>query len=1240
MQVHHISNINRALAVLQECGLKLVNISSNDIVSGNTKLTLGLVWLIALSFNGQKLVNSQAVSGIEKSLLNWVRQITNQHGVKINDFSSSWSDGSAFLYILHQNVPQFDLNSALKLHPIARLRMAFDLASRHLQIDQLLDPEDVNTNRPDKKSILMYVMCLYHAIDSKKMELGSIQNLAQHFGSLEEMQLLDEERKSGEFSETIQSASKENKSTDKLDTFHVGNLTRLDEISLAKSVENLSKFLPPLSHSRGTMEDVFLKPKVEETVTIHKTEYSAGNFFIDSKSRPVSTATNFSIEIGGYQSAVEEGLTLLLEAEEVLSKELPIVTELNEAKEQFHEHEDFMLKLAEHQQYVGTALEEGARLISESQSNSGLTIDEQNEIKHQMFLLNERWETLRFRALDTQSKIHANLAKVQFDKIEELRVFLTSTEDRISRMAEIGPGPNELKDQFEEHKTLQQDLEEQQKLVDSLANLVVIVDDDSENFADLEDRLSALGERWSHVVKWTKIRWEKLQELSIKWTKMNEYYRILTNWMDSRERDVKAMEGKEVTEMGSIMKRMKDLRYCENDLFMLVKYLQELEQIVASLPNVGLNLTENIENLSDRCEALSEMLEVQQNRLESMGFQKSNETVLERPFSWEDFQSKFNESTEAMDVSKEEQFDPELSPQSNKKRKLQKPKEVVKLDEKITEIFSFIDDCDLKLGELQRYSLTKQSNVLDELNSDLKKRIQEYPDVKNLLDNCKNLGECNLSLEENQLSDIGSKYDETNFRLDDLITNLRKDVMKDKFYKSLTAFKLILADSRDWYKQHANSSTREELELRLKNMESLTPEINGTREICTSEDDFKEWSKDFDLFHESWVDMKQAVIRQIQEKGGMDEISEMIKELDSFIDQTDEYVHVVDELNKMESNLEKLNGLKLKYQSFDEIYKYVLANRDSSSMEDLKNIWDKVPIFINEKIIKQSTSIENLNHFNTEYENIVKFLTQIDSSLKKDDFILGEIKPLQKKLKEYEKYSTEIKKIQIDISSVKNFSEIIVKDSDDDYGAKMDLKLKKLADSKIELENQLEKNRENLNKTITETESILSRVHETELWLNDLEMNTPKNQNAQILNSNELFQIKTKFQTLKETCEQMTIKFRELNEAGSEILLQIDELIPKTENKVSYLAKKFTKLNARWNEVTSLVYTRTALLEHVSSQLGEFKTLVASEGGYLDKLEKLLRKSPESAADAEEISEELDVSIFLVSNSDSFCKIS
>lgn len=48
MRVHHLNNVNKALQILEQYNVKLVNISSNDIVDGNPKLTLGLVWSIIL----------------------------------------------------------------------------------------------------------------------------------------------------------------------------------------------------------------------------------------------------------------------------------------------------------------------------------------------------------------------------------------------------------------------------------------------------------------------------------------------------------------------------------------------------------------------------------------------------------------------------------------------------------------------------------------------------------------------------------------------------------------------------------------------------------------------------------------------------------------------------------------------------------------------------------------------------------------------------------------------------------------------------------------------------------------------------------------------------------------------------------------------------------------------------------------------------------------------------------------
>lgn len=348
MRVHYISNINKALSVLEEFGVRLVNISSDDIVSGNPKLTLGLVWLIALSFDGQQLVTSSAISGIEKSLKAWCCKFTERHGLKVNDFTSSWNDGLAFLYILYETIPhKFDLQAAKKLHPLARLNMAFDIAYEHLQIEKLLDPEDINVKRPDRKSILMYIMCLYNAIHKKGLDSDE-HRLDDE--SMDEIQLLNETEMKFQNQVTTDNNNSDGESENK--KAKLGD-TKLDEISLAKSIEDLRRLT---SEPRNS----FISTEVNIVQTIEHREDIQNRL----DQRPLSTATNCSVEITEYQTAIEDVLEKLLKAEDAITEDEGEAepTTLGDSRKHFQNHEEFMLKLADYQVSVGSALEEGKNL--------------------------------------------------------------------------------------------------------------------------------------------------------------------------------------------------------------------------------------------------------------------------------------------------------------------------------------------------------------------------------------------------------------------------------------------------------------------------------------------------------------------------------------------------------------------------------------------------------------------------------------------------------------------------------------------------------------------------------------------------------------------------------------------------------------------------------------------------------------------------------------------------------------
>ncbi|XP_029799106.1 utrophin [Suricata suricatta] len=169
-RVHALNNVNRVLQVLHQNNVDLVNIGGTDIVDGNHKLTLGLLWSIILHWQ-VKDVMKDVMSDLqqtnsEKILLSWVRQSTRPYSqVNVLNFTTSWTDGLAFNAVLHRHKPDlFNWERVVKMSPIERLEHAFSKAQTYLGIERLLDPEDVAVQLPDKKSIIMYLTSLFEVL--------------------------------------------------------------------------------------------------------------------------------------------------------------------------------------------------------------------------------------------------------------------------------------------------------------------------------------------------------------------------------------------------------------------------------------------------------------------------------------------------------------------------------------------------------------------------------------------------------------------------------------------------------------------------------------------------------------------------------------------------------------------------------------------------------------------------------------------------------------------------------------------------------------------------------------------------------------------------------------------------------------------------------------------------------------------------------------------------------------------
>ncbi|XP_069738334.1 LOW QUALITY PROTEIN: spectrin beta chain, non-erythrocytic 4 [Phaenicophaeus curvirostris] len=174
MRIHSLENVDKALQFLKEQRVHLENVGSHDIVDGNHRLTLGLIWTIILRFQIQvikiKTEDNRETRSAKDALLLWCQMKTAGYPeVNIQNFTTSWRDGLAFNALIHKHRPDLvDFHKLTKSNATYNLQQAFNTAEQHLGLSKLLDPEDVNMEDPDEKSIITYVVSFYHYFSKMK----------------------------------------------------------------------------------------------------------------------------------------------------------------------------------------------------------------------------------------------------------------------------------------------------------------------------------------------------------------------------------------------------------------------------------------------------------------------------------------------------------------------------------------------------------------------------------------------------------------------------------------------------------------------------------------------------------------------------------------------------------------------------------------------------------------------------------------------------------------------------------------------------------------------------------------------------------------------------------------------------------------------------------------------------------------------------------------------------------------
>uniref|UniRef100_A0A8C1T6X1 Spectrin repeat containing, nuclear envelope 1a n=1 Tax=Cyprinus carpio TaxID=7962 RepID=A0A8C1T6X1_CYPCA len=221
-RIHWVANVGRALKFLEGRRIKLVNINTTDVVDGRPSIVLGLIWTIILYFQIEELTshlpalqpqsssnssvessNSAETSsppvkrkprlsfqgGAKRALLKWVQTTATKLGLDVKDFGPSWRTGVAFHAVIFALQPHLvNMERVWRRPNRDNLEEAFSVAERELGIPRLLDPEDVDVDKPDEKSIMTYVaQFLKHHPDRQETEIRRQQEEREQRKTLREL---------------------------------------------------------------------------------------------------------------------------------------------------------------------------------------------------------------------------------------------------------------------------------------------------------------------------------------------------------------------------------------------------------------------------------------------------------------------------------------------------------------------------------------------------------------------------------------------------------------------------------------------------------------------------------------------------------------------------------------------------------------------------------------------------------------------------------------------------------------------------------------------------------------------------------------------------------------------------------------------------------------------------------------------------------------------------------------------
>ncbi|XP_028414557.1 dystrophin-like isoform X10 [Dendronephthya gigantea] len=1135
LRVHHLNNVGHVLNFLETQKVKLVNIRNDDIVNGNPKLTLGLLWSIISHYQLRDVLREVVgdyvhdMSKVEKTLLAWCKQSTKGYeGVNVTNLTSSWKSGLAFNALIHRHRPDlFDYKHLLRNSSRANLEHAFNVANTHLGVPMLLDPEDVDRDQPDKKSIMMYLTTLFDTLPHKEIVLEDSSEL------------------SSTSTETVRSS---------------------------------------------------------RVVKVTQNTYEA---------EPGEETTSSQGEWEDYNDTLTEVLTWLEKAEKQLKGQAKISNDVDVVKDQFHDHEYFMIDLTNHQSNIGSVLEFGNQLISE-----GLVGEkEEHQIREQMIMLNDRWEALRLAAMDRQSKLHEQLMDLQQRQIDELASWLTAAEAKIESSDPVGSDVDTLKRQIDEHKSFQDDLEAQQQKVNSLTHMVVVVDDNANDnaTAELEEQLGILGERWSSVCKWTEERWELLQVLQVSWQQYTTEEARLNEWLTSKEKEIEDMKRIDASDIDNVHRTIKQLQKLEMEMARQQASFQDFN-------DAAQKVAENVDEDSVSVKQIQDQMEEFNERWNSLTSQVTQRLTLLKGLDVKltHLRKEVDETLQWMNDTQTLLNSPMAEASTASSKELGEKKELIQsLDNAVKKRKASITRVSRKAEDIitETKSISYRATTVEQLLADFNTRWERL---------------CVL-LEERKARLTQVSQDQKVSYIIEIITTLEIIVIEAE--KELDRMGEIPDDEARLQEQKKIiKRLEEELQAKqaeLDNLMAKYSELEANQRPAELErklNRFREkWSKVSNLLATRTKTLNNALESgpPRQYLDAMESLSKLLKDIEEKITvefkltdtvKLEEQLAAVREMeSNLKSNQKVLDNLNKSSEKVTKSLSKPKAEQLRRNLASLNDKWKEVILLLEKRQNQISKGINQTRQFQSEIAGLMKWIGDVESFIQ-EQVVDGDPESLEVQLDQCEALQGDIGKLQRKMDSLQETGTYITNKSEPEYATKVKQQLSDLKSNWATAVQQSNEQKEKLSKALNDAEKLDQDIKRLVTWM--------KHARAGVEDDESTLQHADVTQERLDHYKEVLHEVSKNNSAVAEINTTANKLISRSDKAAAAnLREKIRVFNTEWAELKALLNKKQQDVLKLQSEIKTFDRAIDRETERIGEIQKNVQTCHESVGKDDTIME-------------------